>query len=153
VPGAIGYRDVVLRAVSAACKVGAHQMGLADEAAQGLSVAAISAVGEAFNNIALHGYAGRDPGIVRIELNMDAAGLRVRLEDHGRSFDPTSVAHPDLAALPESGMGVFILRSLMDEVDYAPGDPNTMTMLKRIGDRPRVTPRRRRPPRSGRARR
>jgi serine/threonine-protein kinase RsbW len=131
VPGVIRYRDLVLRAVSAACKVGAMETGVEGEAAQEMSVGIISAVGEAFNNIVLHGYEGREPGVIRVEVELDAAGVRVRLEDYGRSFDPASAARPDLASLPESGMGVFILRSLMDDVAYAPGSPNTMTLFKR----------------------
>jgi serine/threonine-protein kinase RsbW len=131
VPGVIRYRDLVLRAVSAACKVGAQETGVDGEAERELSVGIISAVGEAFNNIALHGYQGREPGVIRVEIEMNATGVRVRLEDYGRSFDPASAAHPDLASLPESGMGVFILRSLMDDVAYAPGSPNTMTLFKR----------------------
>jgi serine/threonine-protein kinase RsbW len=132
VPGRIGYRNVVLRAVSAACKAGAREAGLDNRAAHELSVGVISAVGEAFNNVALHGYRGREPGIVRIELEMDGGGLRVRLEDYGSSFDPAGIGQPDLASLPESGMGVFILRSLMDDVSYVPGSPNTMTLWKRL---------------------
>jgi serine/threonine-protein kinase RsbW len=132
VPGVIRYRELVLRAVSAACKVGAQEAGVDVEAAQELSVAIISAVGEAFNNIALHGYRGREPGTIRIEVEIDTAGVRVRLQDYGHSFDPAGAARPDLDSLPESGMGVFILRSMMDDVSYAPGSPNTMTLFKRI---------------------
>jgi serine/threonine-protein kinase RsbW len=137
VPGVIRYRDLVLRAVSAACKVGAQESGVDGEVAQELSVAIISAVGEAFNNIALHGYAGREPGFIRLEMDVEAEGVRVRLEDQGRSFDPASAASPDLDSLPESGMGVFILRSMMDEVTYVPGAPNTLTLFKRT---PRSAP-------------
>jgi serine/threonine-protein kinase RsbW len=136
VPGVIRYRNVVLRAVSAACKTGAREAGLDGAAADQLCIAVISAAGEAFNNIALHGYQGREPDIIRIEMELEGTGLWIRLEDYGRSFDPASIAPPDLAALPESGMGVFILRSLMDEVTYAPGSPNTMTLFKRIDARP-----------------
>jgi serine/threonine-protein kinase RsbW len=136
-PGVIGNRDLVLRAVSAACKAGVQENGLEVEVAQDLSVAIISAVGEAFNNIALHGYAGREPGFIRVELDVEPEGVRVRLEDEGRSFDPASAAAPDLDSLPESGMGVFILRSMMDEVTYAPGTPNRLTLFKRT---PRSAP-------------
>jgi anti-sigma regulatory factor (Ser/Thr protein kinase) len=133
VPGIIRYRNVVLRAVSAACKAGAQDAGVESKVAHEVTMGIISAVGEAFNNIVLHGYNGKEPGVIRIEMEMDSTGFRVRLEDYGQSFDPSSISRPDLASMPESGMGVFILMSLMDDVAYSPGSPNTMTLFKRIG--------------------
>ena len=35
-----------------------------------------------------------------------------------------------LDALPESGLGLFIIRSFMDEVKYVPGSPNVLSMTK-----------------------
>ena len=32
--------------------------------------------------------------------------------------------------LPESGMGLFIIRSFMDEVVYEPGSPNVLRIAK-----------------------
>ena len=41
---------------------------------------------------------------------------------------------PDLDALPESGMGIYIIKSFMDEVTYRssdrPGAPNVLSMTK-----------------------
>jgi len=59
---------------------------------------------------------------------MDSTAVHLRIEDYGRSFDPLSVCLPDLDALPESGLGVYIMRSLMDEVTYQAGCPNVLKL-------------------------
>jgi serine/threonine-protein kinase RsbW len=92
----------------------------------------ISAVGEAFNNIAVHGYRDARPGVVEIDVAVDRRGLAVEMRDYGRSFDPRHATPPDLDALPESGMGIFIMNEVMDEVDYRPGRPNVLTLVKRL---------------------
>jgi serine/threonine-protein kinase RsbW len=90
----------------------------------------VSAFGEAFNNIALHGYRGVAPGAIEVEVEWDADKLVVVVMDTGHTFDPDSVAPPDLDEMQESGMGVFIMRSCMDEVDYSPGPPNVLRLVK-----------------------
>ena len=42
-----------------------------------------------------------------------------------------SVAVPDLDALPEGGLGLYMMRALMDEVDYQSGNPNVLCLTKR----------------------
>lgn len=137
VPGLLLYRDVVLRVIAASCKLARVQSGRQhddSEAAFGEQV--VSAVGEAFNNIALHGYSPAEVGDVRIEIAIDADCMTIRLIDEGKSFDPAHVPAPDLASLPEHHMGLFIMRSFMDEVTYRPGRPpsssNVLTLTKRF---------------------
>jgi serine/threonine-protein kinase RsbW len=129
VPGVITFRDVVLRTTSAASKL--VSIGTR-ESEQTFSAHIVSAVGEAFNNIALHGYSGRQPDIVRMTIDIGRGFLRVTLEDFGHSFDPNDATQPDLDSLPESGLGVFIMKSFMDEISYTNGRPNVLTLLKRI---------------------
>ena len=45
-------------------------------------------------------------------------------------------SYPDLESLPESGLGIFIIKSFMDQVVYRPGAPNLLEMTKRIVSRP-----------------
>jgi serine/threonine-protein kinase RsbW len=54
--------------------------------------------------------------------------------DPGRSFDPQLLDSPELQELAESGMGLFIIKSLMDEVEYRPGNPNVLSLCKRRKD-------------------
>jgi serine/threonine-protein kinase RsbW len=144
VPGSIEWRDVVLRTVSTACRLivseGRKQETRGDE----LHLEVVSAVGEAYNNIVLHGYAGREPGSVHVEIESFPGGIRIAIRDNGASFDPAQALPPDLAALPESGLGIFVMRSMVDEVFYVPGPPNKLTLVKRFEDRGRPSAR---PPR------
>ena len=94
----------------------------------------VSAVGEAFNNIALHAYSGAEAGNVDVELEVDRDSLTIRLLDTGKGFDPLNEPKPDLDSLPESRMGLYIVRECMDEVTYRRGTssaPNVLTLSKR----------------------
>ena len=128
--GILDHRDVALRAVSAACKLvtpGPHESAWQEFHAQ-----VVSAVGEAFNNVALHGYAGRSDGRLELRIETKHGRIRIELRDWGQSFDPNAVRAPDLDTLPESGLGFFIMQSFMD-LAYRPGRsgrPNLLTLSK-----------------------
>jgi serine/threonine-protein kinase RsbW len=146
VPGALQYRDVAVRVVGAACKL--FSRGTSDSTPPGLSVGndlademvsqIVSAFSEAFNNLALHGYKGVAPGNIEIRVDsVNEAGpdgghvIVVEIKDTGHVFDPAQ--HMDLPEeLPERGMGLFIIRSFMDEVGYVAGPPNVLTLKKRV---------------------
>lgn len=142
-PGAIAYRHLAIRLVSTACKM-AFDPAL-DAEDPDFEPEVVSAFGEAFNNVAVHGYRGVPPEPVQIEVDWDDAGLTITMTDTGRVFDPESVAPPDLDDLPERGMGLFIMASSMDEVDYRPGPPNVLRLVKRRAGRDGLPP----PPRDG----
>jgi serine/threonine-protein kinase RsbW len=130
VQGILEHRDVALRTVSAACRLPFR--GSREDRFQEFRSHVVSAVGEAFNNIAIHGYKGRDPGVVEIEVAATADQLSVELRDYGSSYDPGVASIPDLDALPESGLGVFIMKSFMDSVEYTPGEPNVLKLTKLV---------------------
>lgn len=97
----------------------------------------VSAVGEAFNNVAIHAYRGLPPGTVDFEIDVSGEGITLRMGDQGHAFDPTVEVRrtPALDSLPESHMGLYIMRSCMDKVTYRPGGngaPNWLTMTKRF---------------------
>jgi serine/threonine-protein kinase RsbW len=58
--------------------------------------------------------------------------ISVEIKDTGASFDPAQALPPDLTALPESGVGIFLMRSMVDEVFYVAGCPNVLTLVKHI---------------------
>jgi serine/threonine-protein kinase RsbW len=132
VPGALKYRDLAVRAVAAACKlVGGDDDGTG-RVHREFDDQVVSAFGEAFNNAAQHSYRDRSVGDVEIEIELDAKSITIRLYDFGNSYDLESIPAPDLEQLPESGMGLYIIRSFMDEVDYRAGAPNVLSMTKRF---------------------
>jgi serine/threonine-protein kinase RsbW len=134
VPGKLLYRDIVLRVVASACRLVKPKQDSSRDCAE-FSDKLVSAVGEAFNNVALHAYGDRSIGYVEIELEVDEDSLTVRLLDTGAGFDPTQVHPPDLHTLPESHMGLYIIRSCVDDVTYRRGNPpfspNVLTLTKR----------------------
>ena len=132
VPGIIECRDMTLRTVAAACKLVMPDSRAREERHSEFVTHVVSAVGEAYNNIVLHGYAGREPGTVHMRIENCCEWMRVMLKDTGVSFDPSQALAPDLGALPESGMGIFIMRSFVDEITYVAGSPNTLTLFKRL---------------------
>jgi serine/threonine-protein kinase RsbW len=95
-----------------------------------LSNQLVSAVGEAFNNAVLHAYAGRAAGEVEIVTTFDDERIVVDVVDFGASFAPDQVPSPDLGALPTSGMGLYIIRSFVDRLEYLPGRPNILRLTK-----------------------
>lgn len=95
----------------------------------------VSAFNEAFNNLAQHAYPSGPPGQVEVVVEILPGQLVIELRDEGRTFDLKQIAPPDLEQLPESGMGVYIMRSFMSEVAYTPGQAgskNVLRMVKRL---------------------
>ena len=92
----------------------ASQAGFNEE-----SVAEIAlAVSEAVSNIVRHAYEGRTDGRIEATLTVDETALTLRLRDYGRKFDPAAYQSPDLDTPTEGGYGIFLMRTVMDEVRY-----------------------------------
>src|SRR5947208_11996041 len=127
--GRLQHRDLVLRSVAAACKL---VNARTDSAWSDFRTQVVTAVGEAFNNVVLHSYEGQDEGIVEIEIQTKPDRICIELRDWGASFDPETVPLPDFDSLPESGLGIFIIKALMD-IQYTPGRPNVLTLSKSFG--------------------
>ncbi len=126
VPGRLEYRDVVLRVASSACKLTRPESERADD----FDNEVVSAFGEAFNNVCIHGYRGRPPGDFAVEIDVEPDAITLRVMDTGHSFDPTLAPGLAVGALHESGMGIYIMRSFM-EMTYRPGRPNVLVLTKR----------------------
>ena len=89
---------------------------------------------EAVTNAIRHGtrFEG-DLLAVTVEITDDLFSLRVL--DHGPGFDLDAVTNPDLDQPAEGGYGIFIIKSLMDEVRYVRNDDaNALVMIKRFSD-------------------
>ncbi|MDX2051542.1 MAG: ATP-binding protein [Polyangiaceae bacterium] len=137
VPGELSYRELATRTVALACKLATTHAGDLDtERGTQFSHELVSAVGEAFNNTAIHSYNGLEPGDVTINISFDRERVQVEVCDTGHSFDLAKVKVPDLGALPESGMGLYIIRSFVDHLDYEGGTPNVLKMTKYLAEQP-----------------
>jgi serine/threonine-protein kinase RsbW len=99
------------------------------------------AVDEACSNVIDHAYAGDDQGEIRILLDLNETGLRITIQDDGAPFDPDCVAEPDLTSPLETrcerGLGVYLIREVMDEAHYNFSSPgvNQLTLVKNFVSR------------------
>ena len=94
------------------------------------------AADEAASNIIEHAYEGVNTGVLEISCGMRDGAITIIMVDHGESFDPSAIPLPDLKAdLSErkiGGLGIFLMRKLMDEVHYeVQNSGNVLTMIKR----------------------
>jgi serine phosphatase RsbU (regulator of sigma subunit)/putative methionine-R-sulfoxide reductase with GAF domain/anti-sigma regulatory factor (Ser/Thr protein kinase) len=91
---------------------------------------------EACTNIIEHAYEGQEGGEIECTCDSGDKLLTIILHDHGKSFDPSSIALPNLEAAldsrPVGGLGVFLMNKLMDEVHFESlGEAgNVLTMVK-----------------------
>ncbi|MFQ5822690.1 MAG: ATP-binding protein [bacterium] len=94
----------------------ADEMKFNDEEKDSLAIA----VTEAVNNAIIHGNNKDIEKKVHIKFAFQESKLIVTVKDQGRGFDPTNLSDP-LAPenlLKESGRGIFILSTLMDDVKF-----------------------------------
>ncbi len=140
VPGSVAHRDTVLNEVAALCRRATRNA--CDRVSQQFIDELVSAVGEAFNNIAIHAYEGTAVDEVQVDVWFDEAEVTATLRDYGKHFDPDAVQRPSLGELPESGLGVYIIRACVDGVTYTPGRPNTLTLRKWLPGGPAIARRR-----------
>ncbi len=95
------------------------------------------ATDEAASNIIEHAYEGISDAVLDLSCGMESDTIKIILIDYGFPFDPSTVPMPDLKAdLSDrkiGGLGIFLMRKLMDEVLYEPraDKSNVLTMTKR----------------------
>lgn len=103
-----------------------HQIGLA--------------VNEALANVIEHGYQGNTDQVIHVSVEMltddqfSEKGIRVIIRDFGRQVDPECIKGRDLDDIRPGGLGVHIMRTVMDKVVYRclPDGGMELTMLKYI---------------------
>jgi anti-sigma regulatory factor (Ser/Thr protein kinase) len=96
-----------------------------------------TAVDEACTNIMKYAYSEAG-GVITITCEMQGTDLVVTIRDMGKPFDPASVPQPDLEADLDrrkiGGLGIYLMRKLMDDVSYSfdAVKGNTLVMRKSI---------------------
>jgi len=89
--------------------------------AHGLEASLLSdielAVGEALNNAAEHG--NKERGHVLVSCTIDDHRLIIEVQDDGPGFLPENIAAPNSADPALRGFGLYLMRTLMDDVSFA----------------------------------
>jgi serine/threonine-protein kinase RsbW len=96
-----------------------------------------TAVDEACTNIIKYAYS-KGVGIITINCEMQGNDFVVTIRDKGKPFDPSSVPPPDLEADLDKrkigGLGIYLMRIMMDDVSYSfdAEKGNTLVMRKML---------------------
>lgn len=80
------------------------------------------AVDEAASNIIEHGYQGEGKGDIKCVCKTQQGGIQVTLTDYGEPFEPEDVPTPAIGAPLDEfgprGIGIYLIRKLMDQVEW-----------------------------------
>lgn len=97
-----------------------RRLGFSEEACGQIALA----IDEALCNVIRHGYERRRDGPIWLSLwplpgeNGHAGGLRIVVEDEAKQVDPAQIKSRDLDEIRPGGLGVHIIRQVMDEVNF-----------------------------------
>ena len=99
------------------------------------------ALEELFSNIVRHGHKDGCHHNVSFNLSLKDDTLTISITDDGVPFDPNAAPAPDLKCELEKrqvgGLGVYLVKKVMDEVRYVRCDNQNMTILtKSVGGPP-----------------
>ena len=93
------------------------------------------AIDEASSNIIRHSYREKS-GSITIRAIIRKESFTISLIDQGRYFDPTNVKDPDLkryvAIGKKGGLGIFMIRKLVDDISYHRTDEGNELRLTKI---------------------
>jgi len=88
-------------------------------------------VSEACTNAVKHGANSHKDAEIILQVMLDEQTLIITVKDCNCAFDFSAICEPDLENHPENGYGVFLMRTLMDEVKYVHQDGwNCITLVK-----------------------
>lgn len=115
----------------------AKRFGFDDSACGQLALA----VDEALCNVIRHGYNRRPDGRIWLSIwpfssdsEEDAGGIRIAIEDMAAQVDPEKIKGRELDDVRPGGLGVYIIRQVMDKVVYEKRSQGGMrlVMIKQV---------------------
>lgn len=106
----------------------AQGLGFSDDETAHITLA----VDEALVNVIEHGYGGPCDKPIEVELRRIArqgrTGISICIRDQGRQVDPATIQGRNLDEVRPGGLGVHIIHSVMDEVEFQPAGPEGMLL-------------------------
>lgn len=127
-PASFEYLDEIRELVAEIARTG----GFSEKAIYSLQLAA----DEAASNIIEHAYEGVSDASIFLTCDMRGEEIVITMLDKGAPFDFSAVKEPnltsDLSERQIGGLGVYLMRKLMDKVNYETTRAgNLLTMTKR----------------------
>ncbi|MGV8145352.1 MAG: ATP-binding protein [Alkaliphilus sp.] len=91
------------------------------------------AVAEACTNAMTHGK--EEKGTYNIDFTIEKERLVIEVKDRGNGCRIENIKKPEKGKLEEGGLGLFIIKSLMDKVEISSnsGKGTSIKMMKRVG--------------------
>ncbi len=127
----------VLGSVRALVRKYMTSAGLSDERADSV----VLAVDEACTNSIRHAYKGKTTESMTLRLRRSADGIEIEVEDQGEPAPPEKFrnkpfSEPDPETIQPGGLGIPLMHSVFDEVQFTPGAEkgNRITMLIKQSD-------------------
>ncbi len=102
----------------------AQIFGLEEDKAESVTLGVV----EALTNVIRHSYDGPCDKPIIIKLNKtdfknkNKPALEIVIRDFGKQADPESIKGRDLDDIKPGGVGVHIINSVMDEIEFTPAD-------------------------------
>jgi len=104
----------------------------------GLTMSLNLALEEAVSNVIMYAYPKGSDGLVDIEAIIRKGELEFIISDNGTPFDPTAAPEADITLdvedRPVGGLGIFLVKNIMDVVKYTRSDDgkNILSMIKKL---------------------
>jgi len=114
-------------------EAGCAAEGLAEDATLQIALA----VEEAVSNVVNHAFAGLPPPyLIIVRLDITSQLVAVEIVDNGHPFDPTTAPDPDVSVSLEGrspgGLGIHLIRGMMDRIRYRRDDDNNILRLEQV---------------------
>lgn len=122
-----------LATVRVAIETGGKQVGFDQKECAAMALA----VDEALANVIKHAYGGVLDKEIKIAIEQlnevdDSRGLMICIRDFGKAVDPSKIKGRELSDIRPGGLGVHIMREVMDEVvfEHQPAGGTLLRMTK-----------------------
>lgn len=89
------------------------------------------AVAEAAANVIEHGYGGETESNIDLEVLLENNELIFILRDYGEQSDISEIKSRELDDYQEGGLGVHIIKTVMDSVEYVHMEQGTKLIMKK----------------------
>ena len=93
------------------------------------------ALDEVLANVITHGFEDSAEHEIIVRLDLESDSVRVAVEDEGVAFNPLNSPEPDLTLplelRPIGGLGIHLVRNIMDELDYQRREGRNCLFMKK----------------------